>query len=329
MFEPTYYAEALTNANLDSDKYSFSLTHSDNLKTDYTLSTTNNNCCTPRSLLAIESIGLDNADVFEVPVVTRNNIWSKDFNHVSESIFMPFIQPPSKNEELSFDTNMNKDFSYESFSSLGSNSFSSIKSPISPTFISKPLAYSTVARQALQVPQRQQDQQSITQFLTFRNYKGIIFTVPKNSKFFVIKSYNILDVTSSFTHNIWTSTELGNRRLDRAFNDIKITSNPDLDGKIFLLFSVNSSGKFCGVAEMKEKIDFNKSSDIWVEQTRWKGIFPVEWLLIKDVPNRYFQHLKIPNNEFKPVTNSKDTQEVPFDIGISMLKIMCSFRTNT
>ena len=79
---------------------------------------------------------------------------------------------------------------------------------------------------------------------------------------------------------------------------------------------------------MKNCIDYNKTSDIWCEQTRWKGIFPVEWLLIKDVPNKFFQHLKIPANEFKPVTNSRDTQEVPFDIGISMLKIISSFRCN-
>ncbi|EGW32033.1 uncharacterized protein SPAPADRAFT_138989 [Spathaspora passalidarum NRRL Y-27907] len=164
--------------------------------------------------------------------------------------------------------------------------------------------------------------------LTFRTYKGTVFTVPQNSKFFVIKSYNILDVNASFTNNIWTSTELGNRRLDKAYQDLQVTGNPNIDGKIFLFFSVNSSGKFCGIAEMKSRIDYTKTSDIWVEQTRWKGIFPVEWLLIKDVPNRFFQHLKVPSNEFKPVTNSRDTQEIPFEIGISMLKIISSFRTN-
>lgn len=65
-----------------------------------------------------------------------------------------------------------------------------------------------------------------------------------------------------------------------------------------------------------------------MEQTRWKGEFPVEWLLIKDVPNRFFQHLKIPSNEYKPVTNSRDTQEIPYDIGVSMLKIISSFKYN-
>ena len=80
---------------------------------------------------------------------------------------------------------------------------------------------------------------------------------------------------------------------------------------------------------MKSAIDFTTALNIWCEQTRWKGIFPVEWLLIKDVPNKFFQHLKIPANDYKPVTNSRDTQEIPFDIGISMLKIVSSFKSMT
>lgn len=163
--------------------------------------------------------------------------------------------------------------------------------------------------------------------LTFRNFLGTVFTVPYNSLFFVIKSYSILDVNASFQHLIWTSTELGNKRLDKAFYDLHSTSSTHpLCGKVFLFFLVNSSGKFCGVAEMKNRVDFNDTRDIWIEQSRWKGIFPIEWLLVKDVPNKYFQHLKVPANEFKPVTNSRDTQEIPFEVGISMLKIISSFR---
>ncbi|ODV81669.1 YTH-domain-containing protein, partial [Suhomyces tanzawaensis NRRL Y-17324] len=157
--------------------------------------------------------------------------------------------------------------------------------------------------------------------ITFVDFRGNVFTIPHGSRFFVIKSYSILDVNSSFTHNIWTSTELGNKKLNRAFKETLA-----LGGKIILLFLVNASGKFCGVAEMTNEIDYQSSSDIWVEQTRWKGIFPVEWRLIKDVPNKFFYHLKVPANENKPVTNSRDTQEIPSNIGTSMLKIMSSFK---
>jgi hypothetical protein len=39
----------------------------------------------------------------------------------------------------------------------------------------------------------------------------------------------------------------------------------------------------------------------------------VKWHLVKDVPNSTFRHIILENNENKPVTNSRDTQEVNFD----------------
>lgn len=72
---------------------------------------------------------------------------------------------------------------------------------------------------------------------------------------------------------------------------------------------VNSSGQFCGVAEMISTVDFNRSVDFW-QQDKWVGQFKVKWHVVKDVPNGIFRHLIIPANENKPVTNSRDTQEV-------------------
>lgn len=157
--------------------------------------------------------------------------------------------------------------------------------------------------------------------LVFRSFKGVSFTVDDSARFFVIKSYSSVDVDASIMNAIWASTNLGNKRLNKAFDDGRGTG-----GRIFLFFLVNCSGKFCGVVEMKNSVDFTSTSDVWAEKSRWKGIFPVDWLIIKDVPNRHFQHLKNPLNESKPVTNSRDTQELPLDVGISMLKIFSSFR---
>lgn len=77
----------------------------------------------------------------------------------------------------------------------------------------------------------------------------------------------------------------------------------------FLLMKVNASGQFCGVAEMVGTVDFNKNMDFW-QQDKWSGSFPVKWHFIKDVPNPNFRHIILVNNENKPVTNSRDTQEV-------------------
>ena len=58
-------------------------------------------------------------------------------------------------------------------------------------------------------------------------------------------------------------------------------------------------------------VDFEKSVDYW-QQDKWSGQFPVKWHIIKDVPNNLFRHIILENNDNKPVTNSRDTQEVRF-----------------
>lgn len=58
-------------------------------------------------------------------------------------------------------------------------------------------------------------------------------------------------------------------------------------------------------------VDFHKDMDFW-QQDKWSGSFPLKWHLVKDVPNSTFRHIILENNENKPVTNSRDTQEVIF-----------------
>jgi heat shock protein HspQ len=79
--------------------------------------------------------------------------------------------------------------------------------------------------------------------------------------------------------------------------------------KIGPIVQVNASAQFCGVAEMTGPVNFEKSVDYW-QQDKWTGQFPVKWRIVKDVPNNLFRHIILENNENKPVTNSRDTQEV-------------------
>jgi hypothetical protein len=78
---------------------------------------------------------------------------------------------------------------------------------------------------------------------------------------------------------------------------------------LFHFLQVNSSGQFCGVAEMIGAVDFTKNMDFWL-QGKWNGCLPVKWHIVKDVPNGHFRHIILANNENKPVTHSRDTQEV-------------------
>lgn len=142
-------------------------------------------------------------------------------------------------------------------------------------------------------------------------------------RFFVIKSYSEDDIHRSIKYEIWCSTEHGNKRLDQAFRE-----REKENGVIYLFFSVNSSGHFCGVAQMITQVDYNSNSSVW-SQDKWKGSFRVKWLYVKDVPNTQLRHIRLENNENKPVTNSRDTQEVPNGHGIQMMKIIHSFKHTT
>ncbi|KAL2330955.1 hypothetical protein Fmac_018536 [Flemingia macrophylla] len=147
--------------------------------------------------------------------------------------------------------------------------------------------------------------------------------------FFVIKSYSEDDIHKSIKYNVWASTPNGNKRLDGAFQDAqKQMEEKGSKCPVFLFFSVNASGQFCGVAEMIGRVDFNKSMDFW-QQDKWNGYFPVKWHIIKDVPNPQLRHIILENNDHKPVTNSRDTQEVSFSQGIEMLNIFKNYVART
>ncbi|GKV37853.1 hypothetical protein SLEP1_g45826 [Rubroshorea leprosula] len=147
--------------------------------------------------------------------------------------------------------------------------------------------------------------------------------------FFVIKSYSEDDIHKSIKYNVWASTPSGNKRLDSAYQDAKQkTAEKGSKCPVFLFFSVNTSGQFCGVAEMMGRVDFNKNMDFW-QQDKWSGYFPVKWHIVKDVPNAQLRHIILENNENKPVTNSRDTQEVRFPQGIEMLNIFKNYESKT
>lgn len=149
-----------------------------------------------------------------------------------------------------------------------------------------------------------------------------------NAKFFVIKSWGEANVHKSVKYGVWSSSIQGNKKLDRAFGDAQlIAASSSTTCPVFLFFSVNQSNHFCGVAEMVGPVDFRKNMDFW-SQDRWVGCFPVRWHIIKNIPNVALQYILLQNNEYRPVTFSRDTQEIHYGPGTSMLKIFKATRVN-
>ncbi|KAE9588795.1 hypothetical protein Lal_00042211 [Lupinus albus] len=146
-----------------------------------------------------------------------------------------------------------------------------------------------------------------------------------DAKFFVIKSYSEDDIHKSIKYSVWASTPNGNKKLDAAYQEAK--EKPG-GCPIFLLFSVNTSGQFVGLAEMVGPVDFDKTVEYW-QQDRWTGCFSVIWHIIKDIPNSALRHITLENNENKPVTNSRDTQEVKFENGVQIVKIFKEHSSKT
>ncbi|KAJ1309172.1 hypothetical protein OPQ81_004843 [Rhizoctonia solani] len=148
-------------------------------------------------------------------------------------------------------------------------------------------------------------------------------TRPQFARYFVIKSYTEDDVHKSLKYEIWSSTDPGNKRLDKAFKE------SSGQGPIYLFFSVNASGHFCGMAEMLTPVDYTRSSTVWA-QDKWKGVFKVRWIFVRDIPNAALRHIRLNNTqERKPVTNSRDTQELLPEAGHEMLRIFFTHPART
>eukprot|EP00268_Persea_americana_P030137 TRINITY_DN291_c0_g1_i1.p1 TRINITY_DN291_c0_g1~~TRINITY_DN291_c0_g1_i1.p1 ORF type:complete len:764 (+),score=184.27 TRINITY_DN291_c0_g1_i1:198-2294(+) len=146
-----------------------------------------------------------------------------------------------------------------------------------------------------------------------------------DAKFYIIKSYSEDDIHKSIKYSVWASTPNGNKKLDGGYGEAH-----DKPGgcPVFLFFSVNTSGQFVGLAEMVGPVDFNKNVEYW-QQDKWNGCFSVKWHIVKDVPNSLLKHITLENNDNKPVTNSRDTQEVKFEQGLEMLKIFKDHTSKT
>jgi hypothetical protein len=99
--------------------------------------------------------------------------------------------------------------------------------------------------------------------------------------------------------------------------------------RIILFFSVNSSGHFCGVAEMVSPIDHELRADFWQNDRKWPGCFKVAWHVVKDVPNTALRHIRLCAGDKKPVTNSRDAQEVEPAQGALVLRVFSEFPATT
>ena len=146
-----------------------------------------------------------------------------------------------------------------------------------------------------------------------------------NSKFFIIKSFSEEDVHKSIKYGVWSSSKNGNLTLSNAFQISK-----EKNGNVYLFFSCNGSGRYVGIARMKTPCDEGRTFDFWTQDGKWTGLFDVEWLFIKDVPFKEFKDIIITmkDGEIKPISNARDTQEVPFEQAKIMVEKIAKYQNS-
>uniref|UniRef100_A0A7N0TXT3 YTH domain-containing family protein n=1 Tax=Kalanchoe fedtschenkoi TaxID=63787 RepID=A0A7N0TXT3_KALFE len=151
----------------------------------------------------------------------------------------------------------------------------------------------------------------------------------ENAKFYIIKSFGEDNVHKSVKYGAWSSTPNGNDKLDAAYIEAKAKAAET--GKpcpVYFFFSVNRSGQFVGVAEMVGSLDSNQNLDFW-QLDKWSGWFPVKWRIVKDVSHSALRHIILKENDNKPVTYTRDTQEIGLAQGIEMLEIFKNHTAKT
>ena len=75
-------------------------------------------------------------------------------------------------------------------------------------------------------------------------------------------------------------------------------------------------------------VDHELRADFW-QRDKWPGCFKVRWHLVKDVPNSALRHIRLVQGDKKPVTNSRDAQEVEPSQGMLVLNVFREFRAAT
>ena len=140
-----------------------------------------------------------------------------------------------------------------------------------------------------------------------------LYILMHHAKFFIIKSQNFENLKISIQRKEWATTKNNQSKLSNAF-----ISN---SRKVFLIFSVNKSGAYQGVARMASVISSRVSKESNTEgQVSLGGSFSVEWHVVCDLPFAKTTSLANPWNNNETLNKSRDTQELPWELGVELVK---------
>ncbi|XP_041370241.1 3'-5' RNA helicase YTHDC2-like isoform X2 [Gigantopelta aegis] len=130
------------------------------------------------------------------------------------------------------------------------------------------------------------------------------------NRYFVMKCNNQKNLDISQQKGVWATTSGNESKLNKAFKDGK---------NVFLVFSIQGSGHFQGVASMVSAVGKEKTPDFM--SPGLGGNFQIKWIKKTPIPFQNTHHLTNPWNENKKVQVSRDGQEIEPNVGESLVKM--------
>ena len=96
---------------------------------------------------------------------------------------------------------------------------------------------------------------------------------------FFVKPLNMEDFHKAVKYKTWSSKATINKKINERYGYSTL-----MNSSIYLMFSCTGDGRINGLARVSSKVDLNAKFALWSSQADWKGIFEVEWLIVKDMP---------------------------------------------
>jgi len=135
------------------------------------------------------------------------------------------------------------------------------------------------------------------------------------TRFFVIKASSQKAIEVSLSRGLWAFMISTERKIVKAMKESKT---------VFLIFSVQGSGHFQGVAYLVEPTN-EKLAEFAASNVG--NCFRVEWIKRANIPFQNTRHLLNPWNKNKKVQMSRDGQELEPRVGEGLCKLWDKFST--